>query len=153
MVLDQLKRTLFWQCVFLGKEGKQGWWNRVCLWLSFYWGLKVLHSWGCGCQCGNWFFIWAGLEKSLVLHYLLCSNASGGSSIAIADMDSQGKINPGSSMVYGSCDICGKVLPDHVIYLPRPFSFQSDICLTRAILAYQSYVTSASIWQLLSIYL
>lgn len=103
--------------------------------------------------------IWAGLEKSSLLCYLACSNASAtveAGLLWLTQRDSRSKADPGSATAGGSREVPGKVLPGRVMYLPRPFSFQSDITTVRSrrtTLTHQSCVTAASTWQLLRVFI
>lgn len=156
--------TLFWKCVSLGKEGKQGWWNRVCLWLPLCWGLMVSYSCHHVCHHGNWFprasaWSWFGLVLKSP-----CSFAVWHAVIHLVEAvllwlmwkDSRCKADPGSATACGSCEVPGRVLPERVICPHRPFSFQSDtttVRSSRTTLAHQSYLTAASVWQLLSVFI
>lgn len=70
--------------------------------------------------------------------------------------DSHCKTVSGSVTACGGCEVPVKVLPECVMYLLGPFSFQSDItpiCSSRTMLACQSYVTAAPVWQLLRVFI
>ena len=123
--------TLFWQCVYLGKEGKQVWRNRVCLQLPLYWGLMVSYSWGHLCHHGNWFprasaWSWFGLVLKSPCFFTIWRAAIHLVEAVLLWLtwrDSHSKTDPGSATACGSCEVPGRVLPERVIYLHRPFSF------------------------------
>lgn len=141
--------ALFWKCVSLGKEGKQGWWNRVCLWLPLCWGPMVSYACHHVCHHGNWFprasaWSWFGLVLKSP-----CSFAVWRAVIHVVEAvllwltweDSRCKADPGSATACGSCEVPGRVLPERVICPHRPFSFQSDtttVRSSRTTLAHQS---------------